>query len=460
MERERFSSRLGFILISAGCAIGLGNVWRFPYITGRYGGAAFVLIYLLFLVILGLPLMVMELAVGRSSQRSIARCFETLEKPGQRWHWIKYVAIAGNYLLMMFYAAVAGWVLLYFFWTASGKFEGLSAEEVAGVFGSMLSQPGLMIAVMLITVLPCFAICAMGLQKGVERITKGMMVALFVLIVVLAVNSIFLPGAGEGLKFYLMPSLDNLMYDAEGNMILGEAIFAAMGQAFFTLGLGVGSIGIFGSYIDKDRSLLGESVTIVTLDTFIAFTAGLIIFPACAAFNISPDSGPPLLFITLPAVFNNMPAGRLWGSLFFIFMSFAAISTVIAVFENIVSICCELTGKDRKKVSLVNAGLLSVLCIPCILGYNLWSGFAVPNIGDIQSLEDFIVSNTILPIGTIVYVLFCTSRRGWGWESFLAEVNAGRGLKLPRGIRGYVTYVLPLIIFAVLVQGYWAKFVG
>ncbi len=458
MERERFSSRLGFILISAGCAIGLGNVWRFPYIAGRYGGAAFVLIYLLFLVILGLPLMVMELAVGRASQRSIARCFDTLEKPGQKWHWIKYIAIAGNYLLMMFYAAVAGWMLLYFFWMAAGKFDGLDAAGVGGVFGSMLSQPGLMIAVMLLTVVPCFAVCAMGLQKGVERITKVMMVALFVLIVVLAVNSIFLPGAAEGLKFYLMPNLNNLMYDAEGNVILGEAIFAAMGQAFFTLGLGVGSIGIFGSYIGRDRSLLGESVTIVSLDTLIAFTSGLIIFPACSAFGVSPDSGPPLIFITLPAVFNSMPAGRLWGTLFFLFMSFAAFSTVIAVFENIVSICCELTGKDRKKVSVFNAVLLAVLCIPCILGYNVWSHITFPNIGDIQSIEDFIVSNTILPIGTTVYVLFCTTRYGWGWDNFIAEANAGKGLKLPRRIRGYITFVLPLIIMAVFIQGYWTKF--
>ena len=460
MERERFSSRLGFILISAGCAIGLGNVWRFPYIAGKYGGAAFVLIYLLFLVLMGIPIMAMELAVGRASRRSVARCFETLEKPGQKWHWIKYPAILGNYMLMMFYAAVAGWLLLYFWWTAAGKFDGLDAAAVSGVFAEMLSRPGLMVLVMLITVVGCFAICAMGLQKGVERITKGMMVALFLLIVVLAVNSMTLEGAGEGLRFYLQPDLKNLMYDAAGNNILGEAIFAAMGQAFFTLGLGVGSIGIFGSYIGRERSLMGEAVTITALDTSIAVISGLIIFPACSAFGIDPGEGPPLIFMTLPTVFSNMPMGRLWGTLFFLFMSFAALSTVIAVFENIVSICAELTHASRRKVSVVNMVLLSVLCLPCILGYNLWSGFTVPYIGDIQSLEDFIVTYTILPIGTFTYVVFCSSRRGWGWDNFLAESNQGQGLRFPRWARVYVTYVLPALILIVFLQGYWSRFFG
>ena len=459
VERETFSSRLGFILISAGCAIGLGNVWRFPYITGKYGGAAFVLIYLAFLIFMGLPLLVMELAVGRGSRRSIARCFDVLEKPGQKWHWVKYVAIAGNYVLMMFYAAVAGWMLLYFWWMARGVFDGLDAEGVANQFYALMARPGLMVLVMVITVTGCFLICAMGLRKGVEKVTKWMMVALFALIVVLAVNSLTLEGAGEGIRFYLMPDFTNLTYDAEGNFILSEAIFAAMGQAFFTLGLGVGSIGIFGSYIERDRSLTGEAVTILVLDTFIAVVAGLIIFPACSAFGVAADNGPPLIFITLPNVFNHMTGGRLWGTLFFLFMSFAALSTVIAVFENIVSICSELTHAPRKKVSLVNIPVMILLCLPCILGFNLWSGFQPFGPGStIQDLEDFIVSNTILPIGTCVYVLFCTHKSGWGYENFLREANAGEGLKLPRGIGFYLKWILPVIILVIFLQGYWDKF--
>ena len=461
MERETFSSRLGFILISAGCAIGLGNVWRFPYITGAYGGAAFVVIYLMFLVLMGLPLLVMELAVGRASRRSIARCFETLERPGQKWHLVKYIGILGNYVLMMFYAAVAGWMLLYFVWMAAGKFQGLDAAGVSAVFGELMGRPGLMILVMAITVVLCFLICAAGLRNGVERITKWMMVALFVLIVALAVNSLTLEGAEEGLAFYLKPNFENLLYDQEGTFILGDAVFAAMGQAFFTLGLGVGSIGIFGSYIGRERSLAGEAVTILVLDTFIAVTAGLIIFPACSAFGVAADQGPPLIFMTLPNVFNHMPLGRLWGTLFFLFMSFAALSTVIAVFENIVSICSELTHTSRKKAALANIPIMILLCLPCILGYNLWSGFQPFGPGsDIQGLEDFIVTNTILPIGTFVYVLFCTRKAGWGYDSFLREANAGRGLKLPRGLRGYLTWVLPAIILLIFFQGYWSKFLG
>ena len=462
MERERFSSRRGFILISAGCAIGLGNVWRCPYIAGKYGGARFVLIYLLFLVIMGLPIMVAELAVGRASRRSVARCFDQLEPKGTKWHLVKYIAIPGNYLLMMFYAAVAGWMVLYFWWMATGKFTGLDTTEVAAVFKDMLAAPWLMITVMLLVVAACFAICAIGLQKGVERITKWMMAALFALILVLAINSLTLPGGGEGLKFYLVPDLSRALYGEDGSFILGETIFAAMGQAFFTLGLGVGSIGIFGSYIGRDRALTGEAVTITLLDTMIAVTAGLIIFPACSAFGVSPQTGPPLIFVTLPNVFNHMAGGRLWGTLFFLFMSFAALSTVIAVFENIVAISMELFPKaGRRRVSLVNILLLAVLSLPCILGYNVWSGFTPFGPGTtVQDLEDFIVSNTILPIGTTVYVLFCTSRRGWGWERFLAEANAGRGLAFPRRARVYMTWILPLIILLVFLQGYWSKFFG
>ena len=456
LEREKFSSRLGFILISAGCAIGLGNVWRFPFITGQYGGAAFVLIYLLFLLILGLPIMVMEFSVGRASQKSVAMSFNVLEPKGSKWHLYRYGAMAGNYLLMMFYTTVGGWMLTYVAKMFLGEFEGLDAAGVGDVFNNVLAQPGPMIGWMLVVTLLGFFVCSMGLQKGVERITKVMMVCLLVLMVVLAVRSVTLDGAMEGLKFYLVPNFHNLMYDESGKMILGEAIYAAMGQAFFTLSLGIGALAIFGSYIGKERSLTGEAISVSVLDTFVALIAGLIIFPSCFAFGVNPGQGAGLVFVTLPNVFNQMPLGNLWGGLFFLFMSFAALSTIIAVFENIVAFAMDL-GWSRKKAILVNGLAIIVLSLPCILGFNVWSGFVTP-VGNIQDLEDFIVSNNLLPLGSLVYLLFCTSRRGWGWKKFLAEADAGDGLKFPVWARFYVSYILPIIVVAIFIMGYYQKF--
>lgn len=458
-ERETFASRLGFVLISAGCAIGLGNVWRFPYIVGQYGGAAFVLIYLLFLVIMGLPIMAMEFSVGRASRKSILASFQVLEPKGSKWHWYGWFGMAGNYLLMMFYTTIAGWLLLYFFKVAAGEFRGLDAAGVETAFGAMQGNVGIQLLFMGIVVVLGMLICSRGLKNGVEKVNKAMMLCLLMVMVVLAFRSVTLDGAAEGLKFYLMPDFHNLMYDADGNMILGEAIFAAMGQAFFTLSLGIGALAIFGSYIGKDHSLAGEAVRVGVLDTFVAFTAGLIIFPACFAFDVAPDAGPNLIFITLPNVFNEMPMGRLWGSLFFVFMSFAALTTVIAVFENILSFSIEKWGWSRKKAVLVNLVAILILSMPCVLGFNVLSGIQPFGEGSvIMDLEDFIVSNNILPLGSLVYLLFCVSRRGWGWESFLAEANTGSGLKFPRGVRFYVTYVLPLIVLFIFVMGYWDKF--
>lgn len=456
MEREKFSSRLGFILISAGCAIGLGNVWRFPYIVGKYGGAAFVLIYLLFLVVLGLPIVVMEFSVGRASRKSAALSFDVLEPKGSKWHLGKGIAIAGNYILMMFYTTVGGWMILYFFKTIKGDFTGMSAEAVAGEFSGMLGNPGLMMVFMVITVLICFGVCAMGLQKGVERITKAMMLCLLCLMVVLAVHSVLLEGGSEGLKFYLMPDFGKMVETG-----IGEAVFAALGQSFFTLSIGIGALAIFGSYIGKEQRLTGEAVNVTILDTLVAFMAGLIIFPACSAYNIEPKSGPSLIFITLPNVFNHMVGGRLWGTLFFLFMSFAAFSTVIAVFQNIISFATDLTGCTIKKAVLVNIVLIIILSIPCVLGFNLWSGF-MPLGPDstVLDLEDFVLSNNLLPIGSMVYLVFCTSRYGWGFKNFLAEANEGKGLKFPAWARIYVSYILPLIVLLIFIQGYWSKFAG
>lgn len=448
-KRESFSSRLGFLLISAGCAIGLGNVWRFPYITGKYGGAAFVLVYLLFLVIMGLPVMVMEFAVGRASQRSIALSFQTLEPKGSRWHLYSWVGIAGNYLLMMFYTTVCGWMLHYFYLTASGRFEGATTEQVQAVFPEMLSQPLVMGGWMVIVVVVGFAINSFGLQSGLERVTKVMMLALLAIMVILAVNSILTEGASEGLKFYLIPDLNRMQEAGIVNVIVG-----AMNQSFFTLSLGIGAMAIFGSYVGKSRALLGEAVNVAILDTFVAFTAGLIIFPACFAFGVSPDSGPNLIFVTLPNIFNHMAMGRLWGSLFFVFMAFAAFSTVLAVFENIISCGMDLTGASRKKVAGVNIILIILLSLPCVLGYNIWSGFQPFGEGTaVLDLEDFLVSNIWLPLGSIIYLLFCTSRYGWGWKNFKEEANEGGGLKVRDGIRVYVSYILPLIVLVIFVLG-------
>lgn len=453
-QREKFASRLGFILISAGCAIGLGNVWKFPYITGKYGGAAFVLFYLLFLVILGIPIMVMELSVGRGSQKSVAMSMDELEPKGTKWHLFKYPAIAGNYLLMMFYTTVAGWLLYYFFKTASGDLVGLDTEGIANQFGALLGEPVSMAVCMIIVVVVSFGICSMGLQAGVEKITKVMMLALLALMVILAVRSFFLEGGEEGLKFYLTPNFNAL----KENSIL-EVLFAAMGQAFFTLSIGMGSIAIFGSYIDRSRSLTGEALAIMILDTAVALMAGLIIFPACFAYGVNPGAGPSLIFVTLPNIFNAMPGGRLWGTLFFMFMCFAAFSTVIAVFENIISFGLDLTKASRKKVVAINMVAIILLSLPCLLGFNVLSGVQLLGEGStILDVEDFLVSNNILPLGSLVYVCFCTWKRGWGWKNFMAEANAGEGLKFPNAMRFYVKYILPLIVLFVFVMGYISLF--
>ena len=453
-KRETFASRLGFILISAGCAIGLGNVWRFPYITGKYGGAAFVLIYLCFLVILGIPIMVMEFSVGRASQKSAARSFHVLEPKGTKWHLASYVAIAGNYLLMMFYTTVGGWMLAYIVKMASGTFSGLTPDEVGGVFNHMLANPAEMTFWMIVTVVVSFGVCSMGLRNGVERINKAMMALLFVILFALCVRSVTLDGAAEGLKFYLIPDFGKM---AENG--IGEAVYAAMGQSFFTLSLGIGAMAIFGSYISKERRLTGECINICALDTTVALMSGLVIFPACFAFGVDPGEGPGLVFVTLPNVFNQMPGGRLWGSLFFVFMSFAALSTVIAVFENIISFAIDLWGWIRKKAILVNLVVILVLSMPCVLGFNVWSSIQPLGAGStIQDLEDFIISNNLLPIGSVLYLLFCTSRYGWGWKNFIAEADAGKGIKFPKWTRFYVTYILPLIVVAILIISYIQKF--
>ena len=456
MGREKFSSRLGFILISAGCAIGLGNVWRFPYIVGQYGGAAFVLIYAVFLVILGLPIVVMEFAVGRASQRSVALSYDVLEPKGTKWHYAKYLGMAGNYILMMFYTTVAGWMILYFLKMAKGDFTGLDAAGVGAEFEGMLTNPVLMAVFMILVVIGCFAVCAKGLQGGVEKITKVMMVCLLILMVILAIHSVLMDNSGPGLEFYLKPDFGKIKEAG-----LGEVIFAAMGQAFFTLSLGIGALAIFGSYIGKERSLMGEALSVTILDTFVAFMAGLIIFPACFAFGVNPDSGPNLIFITLPNIFNSMAGGRIWGSIFFLCMLFAAASTIIAVFENIISFAMDLTGCSRGKAVAVNLVVIILLSLPCVFGFNLLSGFQPLGAGStILDLEDFIVSNNLLPLGSLVYLLFCTSRYGWGWKNFRKEANAGTGIKFPKWSRIYVSYILPLIVLFIFVQGYWSKFFG
>ena len=453
-NRERFSSRLGFILISADCAVGLGNVWRFPYITGQYGGAAFVLVYLIFLVLLGLPIMVMEFAVGRASQKSAARSFHVLEPAGTKWHLQGYACMAGNYLLMMFYTTVGGWMAAYIFKTLTGEFKGLDSDGVAAVFNDMLARPGYMTFWMVLVVLLSFFICSLGLQKGVERITKAMMSCLFLILLILCIRSVTLPGASEGLRFYLIPDFTRFTENGVGN-----TIFAAMGQAFFTLSLGIGAMAIFGSYIGKDHTLTGETINICLLDTLVAFLAGLIIFPSCFAFGVDPGQGPGLVFITLPNIFNQMVGGRIFGVLFFVFMTFAAQSTIIAVFENIISFSMDLFGTSRKKTVLINGIAIILLSLPCVFGFNIWSGFQPMGAGStIQDLEDFIVSNNLLPLGSMVYLLFCTSRYGWGWKNFLAEADTGKGVKFPAWARVYVSYILPLIVLFIFIMGYYQKF--
>ncbi len=449
MERERLGSRIGFILLSAGCAVGIGNVWKFPYITGQYGGAVFVLIYLLFLVILGIPVMTMEFSIGRAAQKSPVHMYQQLEKKGTKWHIHGLAAFLGNFILMMCYTTIAGWMLQYFVRTAAGAFSGMDAQQVGGAFESMLSDPVSMTVYMAAVVIAGFAINSIGLQKGLERITKYMMGSLIVLILLLAVNSIFLQGAGDGLRFYLLPDLQRTLDAGIINVIV-----AAMNQAFFTLSLGMGAMAIFGSYLGKDRALMGESIHVAALDTFVALCSGLIIFPACSAYGVQVSSGPKLIFITLPNIFNHLPLGRLWGSLFFLFMFFAAFSTVLAVFEVLIACTCDLTGWSRKKACLINCIAVLVASMPCILGFNVLSGFHPLKAGNtIMDLEDFAVNNVLLPLGSLVLVLFCTRKRGWGWDNFTKEANTGSGVQVRPWMRWYVSCLLPVIIFALFIVG-------
>ncbi len=451
MQRESFGSRLGFLLVSAGCAIGIGNVWRFPFITGQNGGGVFVLFYLLFLLIMGAPVLTMELAVGRAGRSSALKAFQSLEPPGSKWHVHGILCMLGCYLLMMYYTTVSGWMLGYFFKFLTGTFDGLSGgEAIGGVFGALLASPGEMTFWMAVTVIAGFLVVSLGLQNGLERITKVMMAALLVLILVLAVHSIFLPGAGEGLKFYLLPDIDRAMERGLGNVIT-----AAMNQSFFTLSLGIGSMEIFGSYMSKDYTLGGEAVRICGLDTLVALCSGLIIFPACFAYSVEPDAGPSLIFMTLPNVFVNMPAGRLWGALFFLFMTFASFSTVIAVFENLIANCIDNFNWSRKKASVLNVVFVLAASMPCVLGYNLWSDLHLIGARDVLDSEDFIVSNILLPVGALVYLLFCVSKWGWGYDKYVEEANTGKGLKLPggRAMKWYLQFVLPVLIVIILVQG-------
>lgn len=453
-KREKFSSRLGFILISAGCAIGLGNVWRFPYITGQYGGGIFVLIYLFFLIAMGLPVVVMEFAMGRASQKSVGKSYETLEPKGSKWHWHKYFAIAGNYLLMMFYTTVAGWMLAYFYKMVKGDFVGANATKIKETFDGLTANRNEMIIWMMLVSVIGLIICSFGLEKGVEKITKPMMLCLFGIMLVLVVRALTLDNAMEGLRFYLKPDVSKIKEAG-----IGEVIFAAMGQAFFTLSIGIGSLSIFGSYIGKERSLTGEAISVMALDTSVAIMSGLIIFPACFAFGINPGEGPGLVFVTLPNVFNEMAGSRLWGSLFFLFMTFAALSTVIAVFQNIIACTREISGWSQKKATVLNGILLIALAFPCILGKTDWSNFQIAG-KEIMDLEDFAVSNNLLPLGSVVYLLFCTTRYGWGWDKFIKEANTGTGMKFPtaKGYRFYLTFVLPLVILYITIQAYVTMF--
>lgn len=449
MQRERLGSRLGFILLSAGCAIGIGNVWKFPYMVGQYGGGAFVLIYAFFLIVLGVPVMTMEFAMGRASQKSPVKLYQQIEPKGSKWHLHGYVGMLGNYLLMMFYTTVTGWMMYYFIKMASGDFEGADTAKVNLIYDEMLAEPWSMILFMGITVLLGFGACSMGLQKGIEKITKFMMLALLGIMVVLAINSIFLEGGSAGLSFYLVPDFQRMQ-----EIGIGEVVVGAMNQSFFTLSIGMGSMAIFGSYIGKERSLMGEAVNVAVLDTFVAFSSGLIIFPACFAYGVQPDSGPSLIFKTLPNIFNNIPLGRLWGSLFFVFMTFAALSTVLAVFENIISCNMDLFGWSRRKACAINTPLMFLLSLPCVLGYNLWSSFQpLGPKTNIRDLEDFLVSNIILPLGSLIFVLFCVTRYGWGWDKFVKEANDGRGLKVAKWMRGYMTFVLPVFILIIFIVG-------
>ena len=453
-SRETFASRLGFIFLSAGCAIGLGNVWRFPFITGQYGGAAFVLIYILFLIFFAMPIMVMEFAVGRASKLSVSRSFAVLQPKNKIWSLWGYAGWIGNCILMMFYTTITGWMLAYTYYSAKGQFTALNPEAIGGFFNAFLVNPNELIFWMAFAILIGAAICWAGLRNGVERITKLMMFGLLMIMIALAVRSVTLEGADKGLEFYLKPDFEKLFSNG-----VGTTLYAALGQAFFTLSLGIGSMAIFGSYIEKDRSLFGESILVTGLDTFVALTAGLIIFPACFAYGINPGAGPGLIFVTLPNMFNAMPNGRIWGTLFFLFMSFAALSTVVAVFENIVACFMDAWGWTRRLSAVIMAILVFVFSIPCVLGFNKWAGFQPLGPGSgVLDLEDFIVSNNLLPIGSVIYLLFCVTRYGWGWDNFIAEADLGTGLKFPKILRAYFTYVVPVIMLIIIGVGYYQTF--
>lgn len=449
MERESFKSRLGFILVSAGCAIGIGNVWRFPYVAGENGGGLFVLLYLIFLVLMGIPVLTMELAVGRASRKSAVLGYKKLEKPKSKWHIHGWFCMLGCYLLMMYYTTVSGWMTSYFYKFATGTFEsGMTSEQVSGVFSQLQSNPIEMVIWMAIITILGFLVCSRGIQKGIEKVSKVMMIALLVLILALAVNSILLSGAGEGLKFYLVPDFEKV-----SEIGIGNIVSAAMNQSFFTLSLGIAAMEIFGSYMSKDNTLPGESVKICALDTFVAITAGLIIFPACFSYGVEPDQGPALIFITLPNVFVNMAGGRIWGTLFFLFMTFACFSTIIAVFENIISFCIDMFGISRKKSVVINAVIILIASLPCVFGFNIWSGFELFG-QNVLGMEDFLVSNILLPVGSLIYLLFCVTKFGWGFDNYLAESNTGKGMKFARFLKPYFQFVLPILVLIVLVQGF------
>ncbi len=449
MERESFKSRLGFILVSAGCAIGIGNVWRFPYVAGENGGGLFVLLYLIFLVIMGIPVLTMELAVGRASRKSAVLGYKKLEKPKSKWHIHGWFCMLGCYLLMMYYTTVSGWMTSYFYKFATGTFEsGMTSEQVSGVFSQLQSNPIEMVIWMAIITILGFLVCSRGIQKGIEKVSKVMMIALLVLILALAVNSILLSGAGEGLKFYLVPDFGKV-----SEIGIGNIVSAAMNQSFFTLSLGIAAMEIFGSYMSKDNTLPGESVKICALDTFVAIMAGLIIFPACFSYGVEPDQGPALIFITLPNVFVNMAGGRIWGTLFFLFMTFACFSTIIAVFENIISFCIDMFGISRKKSVVINAVIILIASLPCVFGFNIWSGFELFG-QNVLGMEDFLVSNILLPVGSLIYLLFCVTKFGWGFDNYLTECNTGKGMKFSRFLKPYFQFVLPVLVLIVLVQGF------
>ena len=449
MERENFKSKLGFILVSAGCAIGIGNVWRFPFVTGQNGGGIFVLLYLLFLVIMGIPVLTMELAIGRASKKSAVLAYKTLEKPKSKWHIHGWFCILGCYLLMMYYTPVSGCMLSYFFKFATGTFEsGMSSEDVSNVFSSLMSNPTEMIIWMAIMAIAGFFVCSKGIQNGIEKVSKVMMILLLTLIIILAVNSLTLTGAAEGIKFYLVPDMEKVK-----SIGIGHIITSAMSQAFFTLSLGIASMEIFGSYMTREKTIPSESIKICILDTFVAITAGLIIFPACFSYGVQPDQGPALIFVTLPNVFVNMAGGRIWGTLFFLFMTFACFSTVIAVFENLISFSIDMFNLSRTKAVIINAIIMLIGCLPCIFGFNILSGFSIFGKG-VLDIEDFIVSNLLLPVGAFLYSLFCSTKFGWGFDGYLNECNQGKGIKFPRFIKPYVKYILPVLVLIVFISGF------